>query len=54
MRCVDYLITFIFVVMFSSAYKMALGSEIFDGKYKFDKEKNIELGHKPDDVRVML
>ena len=54
MRCVNYLIAFIFVVMFSSVNKMAIGSEPSDGKYKFNKEKNIELGHKPDDVKVML
>ena len=54
MRRSNYLIAFIFVVIFSSINKVAIGSEISDGKYKFDKEKNIELGHKPDDVTVML
>ena len=54
MRCMNYLISFIFVVMFTSANKMEIGSELSDGKYKFGKEKNIELGHKPDDVKVVL
>ena len=54
MRCSNCLIAFICVVLFSSTNKVAIGSEISDGKYKFDKEKNIELGHKPDDVTVML
>ena len=54
MRCSNYLIAFIFVVMFSSANKMAIGSELSDGKYHYDKEKNLELGHKPSDVKAML
>ena len=54
MRCSNCLIAFICVVLFFSTNKVAIGSEISDGKYKFDKEKNIELGHKPDDVTVML
>lgn len=54
MRCMNYLISFIFFVMFTSANKMAIGSEISGRKYKFGKEKNIELGHKPDDVKVVL
>ena len=53
MRCSNYLIAFIFVVMFSSANKMAIGSELSDGEYHYDKEKNVELGHKPADVKVM-
>tara|TARA_B100000519_G_C14140926_1_gene389776 strand:- start:296 stop:634 length:339 start_codon:yes stop_codon:yes gene_type:complete len=39
--------------MFSSANKMAIGSELSDGEYHFDKEKNLELGNKPADVKVM-